>query len=84
LIPAPPTTPSEEGAAALRAAHEALAQGNTAEVKSQARLAMKLLPDSEKPWLYLAATSESKASLAYLARAFEINPLSMATKRAIR
>ncbi len=84
MTSAPPPAPADEGAEALRAAHEALTHGNKAEAKSQARLALKLLPDSEKPWLYLAATSEPKAGLAYLARALEINPRSKATKKAIR
>jgi peptide/nickel transport system permease protein len=80
----PVPTSAKKGAEALRAAHEALTHGNKAEAKSQARLALKLLPDSEKPWLYLAATSEPKAGLAYLSHALKINPRSKATKKAIR
>jgi lipoprotein-anchoring transpeptidase ErfK/SrfK len=38
----------------------------------------------EEPWLYLAATADTKAGLAYLARALEINPRSRPAKKAIR
>ena len=43
-----------------------------------------LLPNAEEPWLYLAAVSDTKAGLAYLARALEINPRSRPAKKAIR
>lgn len=80
----PPRTPSDEGADALRAAHVALARGDKAEARRHARLAAKLLPTMEEPWLYLAATADTKAGLAYLARALEINPRSKPAKKAIR
>ena len=54
------------------------------EARRQARLAAKLLPNMEEPWLYLAATADTKAGLAYLARALEINPRSRPAKKAIR
>ena len=80
----PPRTPSSEATEALRAAHEALGRGDKAEARRQARLAAKLLPNMEEPWLYLAATADTKAGLAYLARALEINPRSKPAKKAIR
>ncbi|MFV1857743.1 MAG: L,D-transpeptidase family protein [Anaerolineales bacterium] len=80
----PPRTPSSEATGALRLAHEALARGDKVEARRQARLAAKLLPNKEEPWLYLAATADTKAGLAYLARALEINPGSRPAKKAIR
>ena len=79
----PPIT-DPQAAAALRAAHQALARGDKEEARRQARLAAKLAPDAEEPWLYLAAASEAKAGLAYLARALEINPRSKQARKAIR
>ena len=73
-----------QAAAAIHAAHQALARGDKAIARRQARLAAKLAPQSEEPWLYLAATSEAKAALAYLARALEINPRSRRARKAIR
>jgi len=79
----PPIT-DPQAAAALRAAHQALARGDKEEARRQARLAAKLAPHAEEPWLYLAAASEAKAGLAYLARALEINPRSKQARKAIR
>ncbi len=61
-----------------------LGRGDKVEARRQARLAAKLLPNMEEPWLYLAATADTKAGLAYLARALEINPRSKPAKKAIR
>ena len=80
----PPRTPSNQATEALRAAHAALGRGDKVEARRQARLAAKLLPTMEEPWLYLAATADTKAGLAYLARALEINPRSRPAKKAIR
>ncbi len=80
----PPRTPSNQATEALRAAHAALGRGDKVEARRQARLAAKLLPNMEEPWLYLAATADTKAGLAYLARALEINPRSRPAKKAIR
>jgi lipoprotein-anchoring transpeptidase ErfK/SrfK len=49
-----------------------------------ARRAVRLAPDLEAPWLYLAAASDPRPALAYLARALEINPRSSAARKAIR
>ena len=80
----PQRTPSDEVTEALRAAHGALARGDKSEARRQARLAAKLAPNIEEPWLYLAATADTQAGLAYLARALEINPRSRPAKKAIR
>ena len=71
-------------AEALKKAHEALERGDRAEARRSARLAAKLAPGHEAPWLYLAAAAEPRAGLAYLAKALEINPKSKAARKAIR
>jgi lipoprotein-anchoring transpeptidase ErfK/SrfK len=68
----------------LDAARQALAAGDKRGARRWARRAVTLSPDSEQAWLYLAASSEPKAGLAYLARALEINPRSQAARKAIR
>lgn len=70
--------------AALVAARQALARGERAEARRMARLAARLCPRSEEPWLYLAAASDPRPALAYLARALELNPGSRAARKAIR
>jgi lipoprotein-anchoring transpeptidase ErfK/SrfK len=69
---------------ALRASRAALERGDRAEARRMARRAAKLAPQQEAPWLYLAAASDPKPALAYLARALEINPRSSAARKAIR
>jgi lipoprotein-anchoring transpeptidase ErfK/SrfK len=49
-----------------------------------ARLAARLSPRWDAPWLVLAAVSEPRAGLAYAVRALEINPGSQAARGAIR
>ncbi len=69
---------------ALQASRAALDRGDRAEARRMARRAARLAPDAEAPWLYLAAASEPRPALAYLARALEINPKSAAARKAIR
>ena len=71
-------------AEALQRAHRALERGDRAEARRHARQAARLVPGHEAPWLYLAAASEPRAGLAYLAKALEINPKSRAARKAIR
>ena len=73
-----------ETRAALAAARQALKRGDRAEARRMARLAANLSPRCEGPWLFLAAVSEPRPALAYLARALEINPGSQAARKAIR
>lgn len=68
----------------LAATQRAIARGERGEARRQARRAAKLFPNSEKPWLYLAAASKAEAGIAYLARALEINPKSEMARKAIR
>lgn len=49
-----------------------------------ARLAARLAPGEEAPWLFLAAVSDPRPGLAYAARALEINPRSQPARKAIR
>ncbi|MGH2605507.1 MAG: hypothetical protein ACRDG5_02850, partial [Anaerolineales bacterium] len=70
--------------ATLEACRAALARKDRAEARRLARHAIRLAPNREGPWLFLAAASEPRAGLAYLARALEINPRSVAARKAIR
>ena len=69
---------------ALRAARQALLRGDRQEARRMARLAARLSPRWDAPWLILAAVSEPRAGLAYAVRALEINPGSQAARGAIR
>jgi len=68
----------------LEATRLALARGERAKARRLARLAISLAPDKEGPWLFLAAVSEPRAGLAYVARALELNPSSQPARKAIR
>jgi lipoprotein-anchoring transpeptidase ErfK/SrfK len=69
---------------ALRAARAALTQGNRVEARRLARRAARIAPSKEEPWLFLAAVSEPRAGLAYVARALEINPQNRTARKALR
>jgi lipoprotein-anchoring transpeptidase ErfK/SrfK len=69
----------------VRAARQALAQGDKAEARRLARMAAQRVPKRETAWLMLATASEdARAGLAYAARALEINPRSRAGRKAVR
>lgn len=70
--------------AVVKAIRVALARGDRAKARRLARLAVKLAPHTEGAWLFLAAVSEPRAGLAYVARALEINPRSRPARKAIR
>jgi lipoprotein-anchoring transpeptidase ErfK/SrfK len=74
----------DEARRALQAARQALLRGDRGEARRMARLAARLSPRWDAPWLILAAVSEPRAGLAYAARALEINPRSQAARGAIR
>jgi len=61
---------------ALLNARAGLQQHNNMEARRWALKAARLYPDSEEPWLILAAISNPTASMAYLQRALAINPQS--------
>jgi lipoprotein-anchoring transpeptidase ErfK/SrfK len=77
-------TAPQEARRALQAARQALLRGDRGEARRMARLAARLSPRWDAPWLILAAVSEPRAGLAYAARALEINPGSQAARGAIR
>jgi lipoprotein-anchoring transpeptidase ErfK/SrfK len=69
---------------ALQAARQALVRGDHGEARRMARLAARLAPGWDAPWLLLAAVSAPRAGLAYAVRALEVNPRSQAARQAIR
>lgn len=75
---------AQEARRALQAARQALLRGDRGEARRMARLAARLSPRWDAPWLVLAAVSEPRAGLAYAVRALEINPRSQAARGAIR
>ena len=58
----------------LKQAKEALKKGDLHTARSLALKAVKLAPEHEEPWLYLASVSSPKASISYLKKALAINP----------
>ncbi len=74
----------QEARRALQAARQALLRGDRGEARRMARLAARLSPRWDAPWLILAAVSEPRAGLAYALRALEIHPGSQAARGAIR
>lgn len=73
-----------EARRALLLAEQALRRGNRAEAERLARAALKLAPQAEEPWLFLAAASDPKAGLVFASRALKINPDSETARKAIR
>lgn len=61
---------------ALENARIAYHQGNHSKTRYWARLAANINPNIEEPWLWLAAVSSPRASVAYLQKALSINPQS--------
>jgi lipoprotein-anchoring transpeptidase ErfK/SrfK len=66
----------EEARVAVQKAQAALRQGNQREAHQWASQAARLAPEWEAPWLILAAVSTPNASIYFLKRALEINPVS--------
>lgn len=65
---------------ALENARISFYQGNHSKTRYWARIATKLDPNIEEPWLWLAAVSSPRASVAYLQKALIINPNSKRAK----
>jgi lipoprotein-anchoring transpeptidase ErfK/SrfK len=59
---------------ALEYARIAYYQGNHAKTRYWARVAININSTIEEPWLWLAAVSSPRASIAYLQKALSINP----------
>jgi lipoprotein-anchoring transpeptidase ErfK/SrfK len=59
---------------AVKRARQALRLGDTAQARQWAEHAAELAPQTEDPWLILAAVSSPQASLDYLRKALQVNP----------
>jgi lipoprotein-anchoring transpeptidase ErfK/SrfK len=73
-----------EGLQAVEYAKAAYRRGERQEARRWAERAVRLIPDREEPWLWLAAVASPRASLEYLKRALEINPESRAAREGMR
>jgi len=65
----------------LQSAKEALKKGDLQQARRLAFRAVKMAPEHEEPWLYLASVSSPEASISYLKKALEINPTSRQAKK---
>ena len=61
---------------ALLNARNSYHQGNHSKTRYWARIAAEINPNIEEPWLWLAAVSSPRASIAYLQKALSLNPRS--------
>jgi lipoprotein-anchoring transpeptidase ErfK/SrfK len=68
----------------LKDAKEALKHGDLQGARRLALRAVKMAPDHEQPWLYLASVSSPQASISYLKKALEINPDSIQAQKGMR
>lgn len=68
----------------LNQTKEAMEKGQVQKARRLAWKAVKLAPDQEQPWLFLASLSSPQASIVYLRKALEINPQSQAARRGMR
>jgi len=68
----------------LNQAKEALRRGEVQRARRLAHKAVRLAPDYEEPWLYLASVSSPEASISYLKKALEINPTSKQAKKGLK
>lgn len=68
---------------ALENSRLALQQGDRRLARRWAEEAIRLDPQREDPWLFLAALASPRASLAYLQKALEINPNSQRAQKGI-
>lgn len=69
---------------AIQQASAAFHRGDRRAARQWAQLAASLAPDSEEPWLILAAISTPQASMGYIRRALTLNPQSDRALRAWR
>lgn len=73
--------PHEQIRQALTNARKAYQNGDHPAVRHWAQHALEVDPRQEEAWLWLAAVSSPKASLAYLKKALEINPHSSRARK---
>ena len=62
-------------------AREAMQHGDRQAARTWAEQAVALDPESEEPWLFLAALSSPRASVKYLEHALKINPASVRARK---
>jgi lipoprotein-anchoring transpeptidase ErfK/SrfK len=65
----------------IASAREALRRGDMAQARQLAERAAELAPQSEDPWLILAAVASPRESLEYIRKALEANPNSPRAKK---
>jgi len=70
-----------ESRKAIANAREALKKGNMSEARQWAEQAAELAPQSEDPWLILAAVGSPRNSMEYIRKALEVNPNSPRAKK---
>lgn len=75
--------PKDSAQPAIREAYRALRKGDRQAARRWAEQAAALAPESEEPWLLLAALGSPRASLGYLKRALEINPGSQRARKGL-
>jgi lipoprotein-anchoring transpeptidase ErfK/SrfK len=68
---------------AIQNAREALRRGEQTAARHWAEQAARLAPQTEEPWLLMAAVSEPRASVEYAKRALVINPQSQRARKAV-
>lgn len=69
---------------AILNARQAMQRGDRQAARSWAEQAVALDPDSEEPWLYLAAVASPRESIQSLERALKINPDSQRARRGMQ
>ncbi|MEJ2412424.1 MAG: L,D-transpeptidase family protein [Anaerolineales bacterium] len=75
------TTLPDSAYETLNRAKDALNKGELQRARRLALRAVRLAPEHEEPWLYLASVSSPEASISYLKKALEINPTSTQAKK---
>ena len=75
--------PNISASEALKKANAALRSGDKRAARHWAQVTLELVPNMEDPWLILGAVSKPHASVAYLERALEINPLSERARKGL-
>ncbi|MGE5249962.1 MAG: tetratricopeptide repeat protein, partial [Bacteroidota bacterium] len=73
-----------ESRKAVRQARNALRRGDRRAALKWGQKAARLAPESEDPWLILAAVASPRLSMDYLQKAFEINPVSDRARRGMQ
>jgi lipoprotein-anchoring transpeptidase ErfK/SrfK len=68
----------------LRKARQAMQSGERQGARRLVEQAIALDPDSEEPWLFLAAVASPQASVNYLGQALKINPQSQRARKGLQ